>query len=142
MLTVEVRDLVRSYRTGSWWRGGGRTVTAVDGISFGVGKGEAVALLGPNGAGETTTVRVVATLLLPSRGTVRVLGMTAGADDQAIRRRIAFLFGGDRWTTSCTSPLCTESRAGGLGTGADGGVRARSIGPDSPAHHPYMLEAQ
>lgn len=49
-------------------------VTVIRDVSFAVQPGEVVALLGPNGAGKTTTLSVVAGLLVPSRGTVRLLG--------------------------------------------------------------------
>ncbi|HLO78007.1 MAG TPA: ABC transporter ATP-binding protein [Magnetospirillum sp.] len=49
-------------------------VAAVDGISFTVTRGSTVALLGGNGAGKTTTISMLLGLLLPSSGSVRVLG--------------------------------------------------------------------
>ena len=45
---------------------------AVDGVSLKVGEGEVLALLGPNGAGKTTTVRMLTSILRPTRGTARV----------------------------------------------------------------------
>lgn len=49
-------------------------VSAVEEVSFSVARGQTVALLGANGAGKTTTISMLLGLLLPSRGTVRVLG--------------------------------------------------------------------
>lgn len=49
-------------------------VTAVDGLGFEVASGRTVALLGGNGAGKTTTISMLLGLLLPSAGTIRVLG--------------------------------------------------------------------
>src|SRR2546426_4765708 len=46
----------------------------LDDVSLEVRPGEAVALVGPNGAGKTTVLRILATLLRPSRGTARVAG--------------------------------------------------------------------
>ncbi len=50
------------------------TRVAIDDVSFGVEGGEIVALLGPNGAGKTTTLRMIAGLIRPSNGDVRVRG--------------------------------------------------------------------
>ena len=48
--------------------------TAVDNISFAVGKGEFFGFVGPNGAGKTTTINMLATLLSPTKGTATVNG--------------------------------------------------------------------
>jgi ABC-2 type transport system ATP-binding protein len=49
--------------------------TAVNDISFEVGKGEIFAFLGPNGAGKTTTIKMLTTLLKPTSGTIRLDGL-------------------------------------------------------------------
>src|ERR1051326_7865568 len=58
------------------------TVHAVPDVSLSVGRGQIVGLLGPNGAGKTTTVSMIAGLLAPDRGEVRVDGrrLTGDAD--------------------------------------------------------------
>ncbi|MEU2061300.1 ATP-binding cassette domain-containing protein [Streptomyces sp. NPDC013455] len=66
----------------------GRT-TAVDGVSLSAPRGHVLGLLGPNGAGKTTVVRVLATLLRPDAGEVRVAGIDARRDPAGVRRRIA-----------------------------------------------------
>lgn len=53
---------------------GQRRVTAVDDVSFELGGGEILALLGPNGAGKSTLVKMIAGLVTPTRGTIRVQG--------------------------------------------------------------------
>src|SRR6185503_5294106 len=62
---IEARALVRRF---------GERV-AVDGLDFELASGECLGLLGPNGAGKSTTVRILATLLSPTSGSVRVLGL-------------------------------------------------------------------
>ncbi len=52
-----------------------REVVAVDGISFRVQPGERVAFVGPNGAGKSTTIKVLAGILHPTSGEVRVGGL-------------------------------------------------------------------
>ena len=68
------------------------TRTAVDDVTFDVGRGEIVALLGPNGAGKTTTLRMLAGLISPTRGTVTIDGVQlTRATGEALRSRIGFL---------------------------------------------------
>jgi ABC-2 type transport system ATP-binding protein len=50
-------------------------LTAVDGVSFAVGRNEIVGLLGPNGAGKTTIINMVLGVLEPSQGTIRIEGI-------------------------------------------------------------------
>lgn len=61
---------------------------AVDGLSIGVGKGELFGLLGPNGAGKTTTVRMLCTLIEPTRGTANVVGYDIREQAAEVRRQI------------------------------------------------------
>ena len=68
---------------------------ALRGISLEVAEGEAVALLGANGAGKTTLLRVLATLLLPTRGSAHVDGHDAVSNPAAVRRRIGYHAGRD-----------------------------------------------
>jgi ABC-2 type transport system ATP-binding protein len=94
---IEVADLRRSYRVraGLRRRSAGE-VEAVRGISFAVERGELFGLLGPNGAGKTTTIKMLITLLLPTSGSARVLGRDVVGDAREVRRRIGYVFGGDK----------------------------------------------
>ncbi len=64
------------------------SLTALDGLELSAPPGEVLAILGPNGAGKTTFVRAVATLVRPSAGTLRVLGIDVARDPAAVRREI------------------------------------------------------
>ncbi len=65
--------------------------TAVNGISFRVHPGEVMALLGPNGAGKTTTVRMLTSILRPTRGTARVAGFDVVEQAEQVRAVVGVL---------------------------------------------------
>jgi ABC-2 type transport system ATP-binding protein len=81
MHVVETQALTRAFGS----------LTAVDRLDLTVGPAQVVGLIGPNGAGKTTLLRMMATLLPPTRGSLRVLGTDAATGYLAIRRRIGFL---------------------------------------------------
>jgi ABC-2 type transport system ATP-binding protein len=64
------------------------TLSAVDDISFRVGKGEVFGFLGPNGAGKTTTIRMLVGLTSPSEGTAMVAGHSITDDIVEVKRRV------------------------------------------------------
>ena len=63
-------------------------VIALDGLDLTVARGTVLGLLGPNGAGKTTLVKIIATLLTPSRGSASVFGLDVVKRPTAVRRRI------------------------------------------------------
>src|SRR6201998_4844069 len=65
--------------------------TAVNDVSFGVGKGEIFGFLGPNGSGKTTIIKALCGLLRPTEGTGRILGLDIRKDASAIRRRVGYM---------------------------------------------------
>lgn len=79
---VETRDLVVRYRER----------IALDGLNLSLGTG-VHGLLGPNGAGKTTLMRVLATILKPSGGSVSILGheVSSGSSPHDVRRRLGYL---------------------------------------------------
>ena len=97
MAVIEAIELRRTYRTTTGiLRRRPLEVEAVRGISFEVAEGELFGLLGPNGAGKTTTIKMLITLLLPTAGEARVLGYDVVHDAREVRKRIGYVFGGDR----------------------------------------------
>src|SRR3954464_9338764 len=94
---VEVRELRRTYRTSTGVvRRKPLEVEAVRGVSFEVAEGELFGLLGPNGAGKTTTIKMLITLLIPTSGSAHVLGYDVVEDAREVRKRIGYVFGGER----------------------------------------------
>ena len=78
---VELHDLGRDY---------GERVALRD-VTITVPAGATLAVLGPNGAGKSTLLRVLATLLRPHRGRVRVLGRDVPGEGWAVRARLGLL---------------------------------------------------
>jgi ABC-2 type transport system ATP-binding protein len=78
---IEVENLTKRYP--------GRT--AVDGISFQIGRGEVVGFLGPNGAGKSTTLRILSSFLPATSGTARVAGYDVFKEPDEVRRRIGYM---------------------------------------------------
>lgn len=81
MRPIEVDDLRKAYGD----------VQAVDGVSFGIERGEVFALLGPNGAGKTTVVEIIEGHRAADSGTVRVLGHDPARRERALRERIGIV---------------------------------------------------
>ena len=67
------------------------SLTAVDGLSFEVGKGEIFGLLGPNGSGKTTTVRLLSCLIAPSEGSASVAGFDIRREALKVREAVGVL---------------------------------------------------
>jgi ABC-2 type transport system ATP-binding protein len=97
MAAIEAENLCRTYRsTSGFLRRRTKTIEAVRGIDFEVEEGELFGLLGPNGAGKTTTIKMLVTLLIPTAGKARVLGYDVVRQAREVRRRIGYVFGGER----------------------------------------------
>ncbi|MFN2387231.1 MAG: ABC transporter ATP-binding protein [Thermoanaerobaculia bacterium] len=77
---IEVRELTKRFGA----------VTAVDGLSFQVRRGEILGLLGPNGAGKTTTIQMLLGLTTPTSGSIRIFGRDLQKARRAILQRVNF----------------------------------------------------
>lgn len=82
MNIVEVEKLTRKFGD----------FTAVDSVSFDVGRGEIFGFLGPNGAGKTTTINMLCTLLKPTSGSARVNGFDIQGAQDKVRQSIGVIF--------------------------------------------------
>ncbi|MEW6506744.1 MAG: ABC transporter ATP-binding protein [Bacteroidota bacterium] len=78
---ININDLHKSYGE----------VSAVNGVSYSVGKGEMFGLVGPDGAGKTTTIRMLVGLLNPDFGTAEVLGYNLLTQKNLIKDEIGYL---------------------------------------------------
>jgi sodium transport system ATP-binding protein len=96
---IEVRSVSKTFRLsrqqkremGSAFQGD--TVDAVSDVSFTCKPGRIFSLLGPNGAGKTTTLRLIATMLRPTAGTILVNNHDCVKDPEAVRASLGFLTG-------------------------------------------------
>lgn len=82
---IETTDLTKTFTVAK------STVTAVDAVNLQVPQGQLVALLGPNGAGKSTTLKMLTTLLSPTSGSARLLGLDVVRQAAAARRRFGFV---------------------------------------------------
>jgi len=80
-IAVEALDLTKRFGD----------FTAVDRISFQVGKGEIFAFLGPNGCGKTTTIRMLCGIIAPTAGTGRVAGFDISVESERVKERIGYM---------------------------------------------------
>ncbi len=85
---MEVKALSRTFN-------GKRPVVALDNVDLTVEEGELFGLLGPNGAGKTTLIKILCTLLLPTKGTAKVLGHDVASETSRIRPLINMVSGGE-----------------------------------------------
>lgn len=78
---IEIRALTKTFGT----------FTAVDNVSFSVGRGEVLGFLGPNGAGKSTTMKMLTGYLAPTKGTALVCGHDVQEEPLAVKERLGYL---------------------------------------------------
>jgi ABC-2 type transport system ATP-binding protein len=111
---IEADDVAKTFRSG-WIRR--RETVALRGVSVTVPRGTIFGLLGPNGAGKTTLLSIFATLLMPDRGRVRVLGHDVAHEPSAVRRRLNMATGRPSfvWSLQVAEIVAFYGRLYGLG---------------------------
>jgi len=101
---IDVQNLSKIYRTQKRQPGIGGAfkglfsreyteVRAVDGVSFSIQEGELVGFLGPNGAGKTTTLKMLAGILYPTSGEVKIMDFVPSERKNEYRRQFALVMG-------------------------------------------------
>ena len=78
---IRVKSLTRTYGD----------LTAVDQVSFEIGRGEIVGLLGHNGAGKTTIMKMLTGYLEPTNGSIEIDGLDISSEREAVQQRIGYL---------------------------------------------------
>lgn len=78
---LEVKNLSKNYGK----------IKALENISFSVVRGEIFALIGPNGAGKSTALKIIATILAPSAGSIKLLGLDLVKNADEVRKNISYL---------------------------------------------------
>ncbi len=71
-----------------FWRGKTKIVSAVDDVTFTIGRNEIFGILGANGSGKSTLIRMLSTLLIPDEGRVEVFGFDVRRDEAEVKRLI------------------------------------------------------
>ncbi|MFF1506214.1 ATP-binding cassette domain-containing protein [Streptomyces sp. NPDC058326] len=93
---IELDSLEKTFtvrRKAGLFRREKKEVRAVDGISFGVERGEMVGYIGPNGAGKSTTIKMLTGILTPSGGRLRVADIDPARERTRLAQRIGVVFG-------------------------------------------------
>ena len=81
MLCIETKSLFKKYNS----------INAVDGIDLNIESGQVFGFLGPNGAGKSTVIKLLTTLIQPTKGQVSVLGINTNKNPLEIRKRIGVI---------------------------------------------------
>ena len=103
---IELQDLCRDFGS----------TRAVDHVSFSVPRGSVFGYIGPNGAGKTTSMRILATLALPTSGEAMIDGLSSVNDPDRVRTRLGFMpdHFGTYPDTNCAEYLDFFARSHGL----------------------------
>ncbi|MEY4013708.1 MAG: hypothetical protein RLZZ290_572 [Pseudomonadota bacterium] len=143
---------------------GGRSVDALQGVTFDVAQGDFFALLGPNGAGKTTLIQCMAGLVLPTSGSIAVMGHDVAREPYVTRRLLGVVpqelvfdpfftvretlrmqsgfFGlgrNDDWIDECLSALGLLDKADANMRALSGGMKRRVLVAQAIVHRPAVM---
>lgn len=103
MNIIEVKNLYKDYKYKFKDKNKGflynlfneqeKVVKAVDNITFNVKEGETIAFIGPNGAGKSTTIKMLTGILYPTKGDIKICGLTPIKDRNSLAYKIGTVFG-------------------------------------------------
>jgi ABC-2 type transport system ATP-binding protein len=117
MNIIETQGLRKTFQSRGSKGQPAQTVEAVKGVDLQVKQGQIFGFLGPNGAGKTTTLRMLSTLLQPTSGNARVVGVDLLADPGKVRERIGYVSqaGGTDVHASARENLMLQAQLFGMG---------------------------
>ena len=95
MPSVLTKDLGRVYKIRNNRKEAAQELVALNGVNLEIHQGELFGVLGPNGAGKTTLIKILTTLLAPTRGEACVAGINVAENPAAVRERINMVSGGE-----------------------------------------------
>lgn len=94
-LAIRTVNLGRTYKLRGAKKSDSKELIALRGINLEIERGELFGLLGPNGAGKTTLIKILTTLLAPTKGRAWVSGVDVTKNPQKVRSRINMVSGGE-----------------------------------------------
>lgn len=92
---IKINNLSKEFANKKGWLKH-EVLSAVNDVSLAVKEGEIFCLLGANGAGKTTLIKLLCTLILPTKGTAYINGYDIAKDDLIVRQNIGLFTGGER----------------------------------------------
>lgn len=81
-IIIDIKNLTHLY---------GKKIAALDNLDLSIPKGEIFGIIGPDGAGKTTLLRIISTVMMPTRGDVKVFGVDTAKEGEKLKQRIGYL---------------------------------------------------